>query len=361
MSWSFRLIRVLGTEVKVHLTFLLFLAGLWFFTQRGSGPVEALITTGFILALFFCILLHEFGHILMARRFGIRTPDVILLPIGGVARLERIPEEPRQELLIALAGPAVTLIIAVLLGGWVALRGDPLVLQPSESEPANFLLDLARINLILLVFNLVPAFPLDGGRVLRALLTMRMSHVKATRIAARIGQGLAMLLGVYGLINQNLGMTLIALFVFFGAGSEVTQVATRAAGRGILIDQMMITRYATIPLWATLRQAVDLLLEGEQREFPVIDASGAVAGLLTRDGLIHGLTARGPESVVREAMTAAVPLLPLGLDFESALVRLRDSGLPALPVIDAGGKLVGLLTRDNVADLILVRQAVAPS
>ncbi|MEO8635233.1 MAG: site-2 protease family protein [Gemmatimonadales bacterium] len=360
MSWSFRLIRILGTEVKIHLTFVLLLAGLWIVTQRGSGAEAALATTGFILALFLCILLHEFGHILMARRFGIRTPDVILLPIGGVARLERMPEDPRQELLIALAGPAVTLVIAALLAGWITLHGQPIMLQPTETEPTNFLLDLMRVNVVLLVFNLIPAFPLDGGRVLRALLTMRMSHVKATRIAARIGQGLAMLLGIYGLINQNLGMTLIALFVFFGAGSEVTQVATRAAGKGILVDQMMITRYTTIPLWATLRQAVDLLLEGEQREFPVIDTAGLVAGLLTRDGLIHGLAARGPESLVREAMSANVPLLPLGLDFESALGRLRDSGLPALPVMDAGGHLVGLLTRDNIADLILVRQAVAP-
>ena len=360
MSWSFRLIRVLGTEVKVHLTFLFLLVGLWIAIQRGSGTDAALATTGFILALFLCILLHEFGHILMARRFGIRTPDVILLPIGGVARLERMPEEPRQELLIALAGPAVTLVIAALLATWVLLRGEPFVLQPYEGEPPDFPRDLMRVNLVLLVFNLVPAFPLDGGRVLRALLTMRMSHVQATRIAARVGQALAMGLGVYGLIDQNLGMTLIALFVFFGAGTEVTQVATRAAGRGILIDQMMITRYTTIPLWATLRQAVDLLLEGEQREFPVIDASGAVTGLLTRDGLIRGLTERGPESGVREAMSPNVPLLPLGLDFESALAQLRDSGLPALPVMDAGGKLVGLLTRDNVADLILVRQAVAP-
>lgn len=360
MSWSFRLIRVFGTEVKIHLTFLLLLAGLWIVTQRGSGVEEALVTTGFILALFLCILLHEFGHILMARRFGIRTPDVILLPIGGVARLERMPEEPRQELLIALAGPAVTLAIALLLAGVVALRGEPLILMPAEGEAANFLLDLVRVNLFLLAFNLVPAFPLDGGRVLRALLTMRMPHVKATRIAARIGQALAMGLGVFGLINQNLSMTLIALFVFFGAGSEVTQVTTRAAGRGILVDQMMITRYTTIPLWATLRQAVDLLLEGEQREFPVIDATGTVAGLLTRDGLIQGLTARGPESLVREAMSPNVPLLPLGLDFESAMAQLRDSGLPALPVMNASGQLVGLLTRDNIADLILVRQAVAP-
>ena len=360
MSWSFRLIRVLGTEVKVHLTFLLLLAGLWFVTQRGSGPLEALLTIGFILALFLCILLHEFGHILMARRFGIRTPDVILLPIGGVARLERMPEEPRQELLIALAGPAVTLIIAALLAGWLTLQGDTIVLRPTATEPANFLLDLLRVNLILLGFNLIPAFPLDGGRVLRALLTMRMNHVQATRIAARIGQALAIGLGVYGLIDHNISWTLIALFVFFGAGAEVSQVATRAAGKGILIDQMMITRYTTIPLWATLRQAVDLLLEGEQREFPVIDANGAVAGLLTRDGLIQGLTLRGPESGVREAMSPNVPLLPLGLEFDAALAQLRGSGLPALPVVDAGGHLVGLLTRDNVADLILVRQAVAP-
>lgn len=359
MSWSFKLVRILGTDVKVHFTFILLLGFLWISYQRTAGPEAALAIVVLFLSLFLCVLLHEFGHILMARRFGIRTPDVILLPIGGVARLERIPEEPNQELLIALAGPVVTAVIAAGLWAWLVISGQPVAFTPTGDGRGTLALELFQINLLLLGFNLIPAFPLDGGRVLRALLSTRMSHVKATRIATMAGQGLAMILGVAGLLH-NPFWVLIALFVFFGAGQEAAMVETRAAGRGIIVDQMMITQFRTLPVFATLRQAVDLLLEGEQREFPVVDNLGTVEGVLTRDNLIKGLTDRGPDSPVQEAMARDVPRLPLGLPFETAMARMRESGLPALPVVDAGGRLVGLLTMDNITDLILVRRAVAP-
>jgi Zn-dependent protease/predicted transcriptional regulator len=359
MSWSFRLVRVLGTDVKVHVTFLLALAFFFAKWQMEGGAAAAISGTVLFVSLFLCVLLHEFGHILMARRFGIRTPDVILLPIGGMARLERIPEEPRQELLIALAGPAVTLAIAVLLYLLLAGLGQPVLWTEQDLADPTVLKALCYINVLLLGFNLIPAFPMDGGRVLRALLASRMPYVRATRIAATIGQGLAIVGGLLGLVQQETMWVLVALFVFFVAGQEANMVETRAAGRGIIVDQMMVTRFLTIPVFSTLRQAVDLLLETEQREFPVVDNNGTFEGLLTRDNLIRGLTDRGPESLVSEAMTRPVPPVPLGLAFEPALARLRSSGLPALPVVDAGGRLVGLLTLDNVTDLILVRQATA--
>jgi stage IV sporulation protein FB len=358
MSWSFRLARIFGTEVKVHYTFLLLLIFLYFGTRSTSGAEAALAMTVLFIALFACVLLHEFGHILMARRFGIATPDVILLPIGGVARLQRMPEEPKQELLIAVAGPLVTLAIAAVLWLWLRLTGGTVVWPGQEVDPTGLPSLLLYANVVLLLFNLVPAFPLDGGRVLRALLSTRMSHVKATRIAATAGQVLAMVLGVAGLVLPNPFWLLIALFVFFGAGQEAAMVEARAAGKGIILDQMMVTRYETIPVHASLRQAVDLLLEGEQGEFPVIDNSGAVQGLLTRDHLIKGLTERGPDSPISAAMAVNVPMLPLGLSFDDALARLKASGLPALPVVDGSSRLVGLLTLDNVTDLILVRKAV---
>ncbi|HTS86978.1 MAG TPA: site-2 protease family protein [Gemmatimonadales bacterium] len=362
MSWSIRLARIMGTDVKVHFTFVLLLAFLYLGTRNSQGPEEALTTLVFFLALFLCILLHEFGHILMARRFGIRTPDVILLPIGGVARLERLAEEPRQEFLIALAGPAVTLLIAVALSVWLRASGEPLV-WPWPGQPmdeASLWQALFYTNVGLLAFNLVPAYPMDGGRVLRAVLGTRIGMVRSTRVAARVGQGLAMAAGVYGLVQSQPWLMLIALFVFFGAAQEASMVETRAAGRGIVVDQMMITRFVTIPIYATLRQAVDLLLEGEQREFPVVDNTGRVEGLLTRDHLIRALAAHGPDTPVSLAMARDVPALPLGLGFDEALERLRASGLPALPVVTVEGHLAGLLTKDNITDLILVRRAVAP-
>jgi Zn-dependent protease/predicted transcriptional regulator len=358
MGWTITIGRVAGTEVKVHLTFFILVA-FWAMAgyQQGGSP-GALLATLSLLALFACVVLHEFGHILMAARFGVRTPDVILLPIGGVARLERIPDEPRQELLIALAGPAVTLAIVVLLYLVLALTGP----APSlwELEPAGpFLDNLMRVNLYLLLFNLFPAFPMDGGRVLRAVLASRLGLVAGTKIAARLGQASAVLAGFYGLTAGEPILLLVSLFVFLGAGAEAAAVETRAAGAGLSAAQMMVTHFRSIPIHATLAEAVELLLSGEQREFPVVDNLGRVEGILTRDHIIKGLSQHGQGTSVGEVMATQAPHVPPTLSFQESLERLRESGLPALPVVDASGSLVGLLTMDNITDLLLVRRAGA--
>lgn len=357
MRWSYTIGRIAGTEVKVHVTFLLLLGWLAFSEYQQGGGIAALDYTLFFLAFFLCIVLHEFGHITMARRFGVRTPDVLLLPIGGVARLERIPEEPRQEFLIAIAGPLVTVAIIGLLLGVVWLTGGAVALTDRLTDDVPFALRLLVVNVIVLLFNLVPAFPLDGGRVLRALLARRLGLVRATRIAGSIGQLFAVAMGVYGLTQEQPMLLLVAVFIFFGAGTESSAVATRVAGQGLQVAQMMVTDFRTIPVHATLAQAADLLLAGEQREFPVVDNLGRTEGLLTRDNLIHGLSRRGPGSTVAEAMTVSAPVVPPTLGFQEALDRLRASGLPALPVVDARGALVGLLTLDNITDLLLIRRA----
>lgn len=356
MKWSYRIGTIAGTDIKVHVTFLL-VVGWWaVMGYSEGGPTAALTSALALLALFACILLHEFGHILMARRFGVRTPDVILLPIGGVARLERIPEEPRQELLIALAGPAVTLAIAVVLYLVLRLSGSQAdVTQLSEQQP--FLAQLVTVNVYLLLFNMIPAFPMDGGRVLRAILASRMGLLRGTRIAATLGQTLAVLGGFYGITRPEPLLVLVAFFVFLGANAEAAAVETRAAGEGLQVRQMMVTNFRTVPIHATLNQAVELLLSGEQREFPVVDNLGRTEGILTRDNLIKGLSQKGPESTVAEAMTTGVPTVTPTLGFQEALERLKASRLPTLPVVDPGGALVGLLTLDNITDLLLVRRA----
>ena len=356
MKWSYTIGRIAGTEIKVHVTFLL-IVGWWaFIGYSQGGPTAALTSALALFALFGCILLHEFGHILMARRFGVRTPDVILLPIGGVARLERIPDEPRQELLIALAGPAVTLAIILILLAVLRLTGSQAeVTQLSEQQP--FLAQLVTVNLYLLLFNLIPAFPMDGGRVLRALLASRLGLLRGTRIAATLGQSLAVLGGLYGLTRPEPLLVLVAFFVFLGANAEAATVETRLAGQGLQVSQMMVTDFRTVPVHATLNQAVELLLSGEQREFPVLDNYGRTEGILTRDNLIRGLSQKGPNSTVAEAMTTGVPTVQPTLGFQEALDRLRASRLPALPVVDVAGALVGLLTLDNITDLLLVRRA----
>ena len=358
MGWSLRIGRIAGTEVKVHVTFFLLVGFYALQGYREGGAAAAVVTTLFLLALFGCVLLHEFGHILMARRFGVRTPDVILLPIGGVARLERMPDEPKQELLIALAGPAVTLTIAVAIYAALAVTGKPPTLAEAIRTDAPFAAQMMGINVMLLLFNLIPAFPMDGGRVLRALLAHRLGLLRATRLAAGIGQTLAVGLGLLGLFGNPI-LLLIALFVFMGAASEAAMVETRAAARGIKVEQAMVTHYRVLPVHARLDSAVQMLLDGEQREFPVVDNLGRVEGILTRENLIKGLSTKGPDSTVGEVMTSPVPVIPAGTEFELALDQLRDSGLPALPVAGPEGKLAGLLTRDNIADLILVRRAIA--
>jgi stage IV sporulation protein FB len=358
MKWSYTIGHIAGTAIKVHVTFLVLLAYLAFGGFEAGGLEGAIGAAVMLLALFACVLLHEFGHILMARRFGVRTPDVILLPIGGVARLERIPSEPRQELLIAIAGPLVTLAIAVLLFLSLAAAGTPPRL--GGLEQGEGLLDfLFRANVWLLAFNMIPAFPMDGGRVLRALLASRLGLVRGTRLAANLGQAFATVGGLYGLMSGQPLLALVAFFVFLGAGAEASAVETRAAGQGLSVAQMMVTQFRTIPVYATLGQAVELLLSTEQREFPVVDNLGRTEGILTRDNLIRGLSQRGPGSTVAEAMTAGAPVVAPTLAFEDALDRLRSSGLPAIPVVDGGGQLVGLLTMDNITDLLLVRRAGA--
>ncbi len=356
MRWSYTIARIAGTEVKVHLTFLILVAWWAFAGYQEGGTASAVVAAVSLLALFACVLLHEFGHVSMARRFGVRTPDVILLPIGGLARLERIPDEPRQEFLIAIAGPAVTLAIAVVLYLIILLSGG----QPSLGAltPEDPLLAaLLKLNVFLLLFNLIPAFPMDGGRVLRAILASRLGMVRGTRAAATLGQVLAVAGGLYGLTTGAPLLVLVAFFVFLGAGSEAASVETRMAGEGLQVAQVMVTDFRSIPIHATLSQAVDLLLSGEQREFPVVDNLGRTEGILTRDNLIRGLSQRGPGSSVAEAMTPSAPVVPPTLGFQEALERLRSSGLPALPVVDAGGALVGLLTLDNITDLLLIRRA----
>ncbi|HET9151251.1 MAG TPA: site-2 protease family protein [Gemmatimonadales bacterium] len=351
MAWSFPIARIGGTVVKVHVTFLLLLG---FFLVAGG-----LAAVGLILAVFACVLLHEFGHVLMARRFGVRTPDVILLPIGGLARLERMPEEPRQELLIALAGPVVTLLLAVIFYALLRVAGTVPPLLPSlEVQAGSVLGELYSINVLLLLFNLIPAFPMDGGRVLRALLAARQGLPRATRIAATVGQVLAFGLGFAALMSGNILLLLIAFFVFIGAGGEAAAVETREAGRGLTVREMMVTDFRTLPAWATLRDAAELLVASDQREFPVVDNAGAVVGILSRDDLVKGLSQRGPDALAREALAGPSAPIAATVAFEPALAALQASGRSALPVME-NGRLIGMLTRDNITDLVLVRRAVA--
>lgn len=362
MGWSIKIARIAGTEVKIHLTFFLLLAwiGLVYYLQGGPGAaVEGVV---FIILLFGCVLLHEFGHALAARRYGIPTPDITLLPIGGVARLQRMPDKPGQELVVALAGPAVNVVIAFLLYLWLGRVASLEELIRLESPQFNMAAKLMAVNIWLVLFNLIPAFPMDGGRVLRASLAMRMNYAQATQIAASIGQGIAFLFGFFGLFFNPL-LIFIALFIYLGASQEAALAHMRDAARGLPIAAAMVTEFKALPPSATLNDAIDLLLSTSQHEFPVVDAAGRVQGILTRDMLLAALRQDGLQTPVREALQGQgeLPLVSWRAPFEEAFQEMQACGCPALPVVDDYGRLVGLITPENVGELMMVQSALKKS
>jgi Zn-dependent protease len=241
MKWSWRIGRIAGIDVYVHATFLLLLA--WVAVSHYSENqrlADAAYGLFFITTLFGIVVLHELGHALTARRFGIRTRDITLLPIGGLARLERMPEDPRQELLVALAGPAVNVVLASVLITILACTSGLAALNDVKLVGGSFVANFVVVNVALAVFNMLPAFPMDGGRVLRAFLAMRMDYVRATQVAANVGQALALMLGFIGLTSNNPLLIFIALFVWMGATQEASMVQMKAALGGIPVQQVMI-------------------------------------------------------------------------------------------------------------------------
>jgi len=355
MSWSLPIFRVAGIQLRIHITFLLIIGWLAFGYYAEGGSAMALGRVIFVLLLFACVVLHEFGHAFAAKAFGINTPDITLLPIGGVARLERMPEEPVQELIIALAGPAVNLIIAFCLFLVIGTRG---VLNPATVQGGDLVAQLLMINVVLLLFNLLPAFPMDGGRVLRALLATRLSYARATQIAASIGQGCAFVFGFFGLFGPNPFLLFIALFVYIGASQEAALAQMKDVSRRFPVSSAMIREFRTLPETATLEEAVDALLATSQHDFPVVGENGNVAGILTRHDLIAALRKNDPQIRVGDVMRRDIPTVTTGTRFEEAFRIMQECQCPAVPVLDSMKRLVGLLTPENVSELMMVQSAL---
>jgi Zn-dependent protease/CBS domain-containing protein len=357
MLWSVNIGTIAGTAVRIHVTFLLFLIWIWVASYTSGGAEAAWSGLLFMVLLFACVLAHEFGHIFTARAFGVATSDVTLLPIGGVARLERIPEEPRQEFLIAIAGPAVNVAIALALIAVAGARLDAQHLAMVESAKVSMLDRLAAVNLFLAVFNMIPAFPMDGGRVLRALLATRLGHVRATEVAATIGQMVAFGLGFLGLLGNPL-LIFIAIFVYLAASSEAQLVALRAASAGVPVTAAMMTRFATLGPTNHIDEAIETLLRTSQSEFPVVDATGHLVGLLDRSHMIRALKQLGPDARVGDVMTTEVPTIGHRQTLEEAFRILQAKSAPAVGVTDGEGKLVGLVTSETLGEMLLVGDAL---
>lgn len=359
MKWSLKLGRILGIDVYVHLTFLLLLGFVgWAHWMSGRSLEAALTGLLFFCGLFACVLLHEFGHALAARRYGIATRDITLLPIGGLARLERMPEKPSQELVVALAGPLVNVIIAAGLFVGLTLSGAWQPLSTLTTTSGNLVERLLAVNLFLALFNLLPAFPMDGGRVLRSLLAMRLDYTRATRIAARIGQGMAVLFGFAGLFGNPM-LLLIALFVWIGAGQEAAAVEMKSSFAGARVREAMLTDFRSLSARQPLSDAARLLLAGSQQDFPVVE-SGEVVGVLGRARLIEALQDRGMDTPVGEVMERGFQEASAEEDLDAALGRVEPGRATLLPVM-RNRQLVGLLTAENVGEFYMIRRALSES
>lgn len=356
MRWSWKIGRFAGIDVYVHATFFLLILWVvvlhWLEARNAQSVASGVL---FILALFACVVLHEFGHALTARRYGITTRDITLLPIGGVSRFERMPDKPWQEFWVAIAGPLVNVAIAVAIYLALFLTNGFKPLTKLSITNGPFLERMLVANVALAVFNVIPAFPMDGGRVLRALLATRMDHVRATQAAAAVGQALALVFGLVGLFRDPF-LVFIALFVWIGAAHEAQSVQIKEAFSGIPIRVAMQTQFHTLTTNQTLGDAMKLMLEGSQHDFPVVWGD-RVMGILTRSNLVAGLSQYGPDQFVTTVMEREFHTAESNEMLEAVLQRLAASHLRVMPVID-DGNLVGLVTADNLGEYLMVQNAL---
>jgi Zn-dependent protease/CBS domain-containing protein len=355
MKWSVKIARVGEIDIFLHITFVVLIAWIALAYWQMEGTLQAVISgVGFILALFACVVLHEFGHALAARQFGIHTRSIVLLPIGGIASIEKMPDDPRQEILIALAGPAVSFGIAALL--WIVLQAfgglAPLSLDFSE---AGFLQRLMTVNLLLGAFNLLPAFPMDGGRVFRAALSLRLGQIRATRIAAVVAQTAAVLLALVGL-RYNLFLVLIAVFVWIGAATEASMVTVRSALAGITARSAMETRFEMLGPDDSLGRAVALTLDGSQKDFPVV-RDGDVVGVLRQADLLRGLHDHGKLCRVDRVMQGPPAQMEITDSLEHVLEDM-GAGSSGLLVVTEHGRIAGMIDIDNVMELLRIQKAL---
>jgi Zn-dependent protease/CBS domain-containing protein len=354
--WAFQIGSMLGIPIRIHATFVLILVYFGMAAAVANRNVPSGIAL--VLAFFACILLHELGHAAMARRFGIRTREIVLYPIGGIARLESIPGG-WAELAIALAGPAVNVVLAAACAAALYAFDAPLQIpQTLQGRHTGLVQQLLGANILLVVFNMIPAFPMDGGRVFRALLAVGLGQQRATRIAAFIGQAIAGLFVIGGLFQANLLLAFIGVFVFLGASQEVAFQTRREAIAGHVAHEAMITKFETLAPQDTLGRAAELLLATHQHDFPVIDAWNRIAGVLPRARLLEGLAASGRDTNVLEVMLRDTVQVAPKTDLEAVLQHLqRDPSTPLLVVEE--GALRGMVTLENLAEFIVVARQIA--
>lgn len=356
-GWSWRVAKIAGIDIRIHATFLLLLAWIAWSRYSAVGTVSAAFDGVLFTSIVFgIVVLHELGHALTARHYGVRTRDITLWPIGGVAALERMPDTPKAELAVALAGPAVNAALALILALLLRLDGGSVLVADVVSPREALMAQLFWVNVMLAGFNLLPAFPMDGGRALRALLAMKLEDVRATEVAATIGQGLAIVFGFIGLFFNPV-LLFIALFVWLGAAGEARVARMKFAFSGVPVHYAMLTEVRVLAPSHSIADAVQLALSCQQGDFPVLDG-GTLVGVLSRRAMLDALSNQGPDVAVGEVMRTDVPVTHPHAMLVDAFEQLHGGDLRSLPVVWPDGKLAGLVTTETIGELMLVHASL---
>ncbi len=358
MKWSIPIGQFRGIKVYIHWTFMLLLVWIAMSSYRLSHNTnQLLLSVGYILTLFACVVLHEFGHALTARRFGIKTKDITLFPMGGMARMEKMPESPKEEFLVAIAGPLVNVVIAgglflyMYLSPTVYTMGFPAGAMTAD----KFIPALFAVNVIMAVFNLIPAFPMDGGRIFRALLSLKLERTRATQIAANLGQFIAILFVLLGLF-YNIWLVFIGIFIYLGAGAEASQEYVQRDLSRYRVSNLVMSKYTLLAAHDALSAALRALLDSQEREFLVTE-NGVVSGVLTRDEMLAGLQQFGQNVQIGKIMRRDIQFIPPQMPVTDALRIMTELNIPMLPV-GYPENLVGVIDMENISEFLLIQKAL---
>jgi len=363
MKWSFKVGRVFNIDLRIHITFFLiviYAAFIWAYVYE-KGLSGAIYGAFIIAVLFICVVIHELCHSRMAQHYGGEVDSITLLPIGGISLLKNMPDDPKKEFWVTIVGPFSNLVIAAALFPFIYLIPDPVDGPFGAFRSADVLISISvqgfvsylfMINLLLAVFNLLPAFPLDGGRLLRSILAQRMSYVRATRAAVTTGQVFAFILGLVGVLSFNIILIIIAIFIYMGAESEGAGTEVKTTLSQLTVGQAVETNASTVAPRQSLSDVVALVLHAFQEDFPVLEGD-RIVGVLTRANLINGLHALGPDTLVDQVMEKEFPVVEATAPFSEVYEKMNANRIKAVPVVE-DGHLVGLVTLEHLTEVFML-------
>lgn len=356
MRWSISLGKIFGINFRIHITFFLLLFFVFVSVLGSNGLSAALTETLFICSVFICVLIHEIGHSLIARRFGKEAKSITLLPIGGVSALEEMPEKPAQEILMAIIGPFINIVIAAVLFIFVRRMGSVKELALISTTPANFLPNLVTVNIFLAVFNLIPAFPMDGGRVFRGFLALWMDFVSATQAAVFVGQAIALFFIFSVFLGASIWLPVIGIFLFLAASGEKHDVVLRSLLHNLPISEVMTTEFISLRPDQPLSVALEHFHHGSQNDFPIIGDSG-LEGILTRDRILSSIHQTGTNVPVSEVMDKTFIAVDAGMPLDEVYRKLLLNHKTAVAVIE-GDKVAGMVCLDGISKYFMIKSAL---